>query len=50
VKSDQDEEETMDTIALDSRLSQPVRDFIGRQGKLLIDGKLAAAVSGKSRR
>jgi phenylacetaldehyde dehydrogenase len=38
----------MDTIALDPRLSQPVRDFLGRRGKLLIDGKLVAAVSGKS--
>ncbi len=38
----------MDTIALDPRLSQPVRDFLGRHGKLLIDGKLVAAVSGKS--
>jgi phenylacetaldehyde dehydrogenase len=38
----------MDTIALDSRLSQPVRDFLGRRGKLLIDGKLVDAASGKS--
>jgi len=38
----------MDTIALDPRLSQPVRAFLERGGKLLIDGKLVAAASGKS--
>ncbi|HVJ51714.1 MAG TPA: aldehyde dehydrogenase family protein [Aliidongia sp.] len=38
----------MDTIALDARLSQPVREFLGRRGKLLIDGKLVDAASGKS--
>jgi phenylacetaldehyde dehydrogenase len=38
----------MDTIALDSRLSQPVKKFIERRGMLLIDGKLVAAASGKT--
>ena len=38
----------MDTIALDPRLGAPVREFLGRGGKLLIDGKLVAAASGKS--
>ncbi|MFI4986427.1 MAG: aldehyde dehydrogenase family protein [Alphaproteobacteria bacterium] len=38
----------MDTIALDSRLSLPVREFIERRGRLLIDGKLVAAASGKT--
>ncbi|MEI9983444.1 MAG: aldehyde dehydrogenase family protein [Aliidongia sp.] len=38
----------MDTIALDPRLGAPVRAFLERRGKLLIDGKLVAAVSGKS--
>ena len=38
----------MDTIALDPPLGAPVREFLGRGGKLLIDGKLVAAASGKS--
>jgi phenylacetaldehyde dehydrogenase len=38
----------MDTIALDARLGRPVREFIERRGKLLIDGKLVAAASGKT--
>jgi phenylacetaldehyde dehydrogenase len=38
----------MDTIALDPRLSRPVKDFLERRGKLLIDGELVAAVSGKT--
>ena len=38
----------MDTIALDPRLGAPVRAFLGRGGKLLIDGQLVAAASGKS--
>jgi phenylacetaldehyde dehydrogenase len=38
----------MDTIALDPRLSQPVRSFLERRGKLLIDGELVAAASGKT--
>src|ERR1700759_4353919 len=38
----------MDTIATDPRLSQPVKEFLDRRGKLLIDGKLVDAVSGKS--
>ena len=38
----------MDTIALDPRLSEATREFLGRGGKLLIDGKLVAAASGKS--
>ena len=38
----------MDTIALDPRLSPAAGEFLGRGGKLLIDGKLVEAVSGKS--
>jgi phenylacetaldehyde dehydrogenase len=38
----------MDTIVLDARLSQPVREFVGRCEKHLIDGKLVSAVSGKT--
>jgi phenylacetaldehyde dehydrogenase len=38
----------MDTIALDPRLGASVRAFLERRGKLLIDGKLVAAVSGKT--
>jgi phenylacetaldehyde dehydrogenase len=38
----------MDTIALDSRLSIPAKQFIERRGKLLIDGKLVPAASGKT--
>jgi phenylacetaldehyde dehydrogenase len=38
----------MDTIALDPRLGTAARAFLGRGGKLLIDGKLVAAASGKT--
>ena len=42
----------MDTItdagALDSRLSAPAKAFVGRRSRLLIDGKLVAAASGKT--
>jgi len=38
----------MDTIALDPRLSTDTRAFLNRVGKLLIDGKLVPAASGKS--
>src|SRR6201991_1871826 len=38
----------MDKIATDPRLSQPVKEFLERRGKLLIDGKLVNAISGKS--
>jgi phenylacetaldehyde dehydrogenase len=38
----------MDIIATDPRLSQPVKEFLDRRGKLLIDGKLVDAVSGKT--
>ena len=38
----------MDTIALDNRLGAPARDFIGRRSRLLIDGKLVDAASGKT--
>jgi phenylacetaldehyde dehydrogenase len=38
----------MDTIALDNRLSPAARAFVGRPHRLLIDGKLVAAVSGKT--
>jgi phenylacetaldehyde dehydrogenase len=38
----------MDTIALDNRLGADARAFIGRRSKLLIDGKLVDAASGKT--
>ncbi len=42
----------MDTItdagALDSRLSAPAKAFVGRRSRLLIDGKLVDAASGKT--
>jgi phenylacetaldehyde dehydrogenase len=38
----------MDTIALDPRLGSAARAFLGRRGRLLIDGKLVDAASGKS--
>jgi phenylacetaldehyde dehydrogenase len=38
----------MDTIALDPRLGTAARAFLGRGGKLLIDGALVAAASGKT--
>ncbi|ODT18145.1 MAG: betaine-aldehyde dehydrogenase [Kaistia sp. SCN 65-12] len=38
----------MDAIALDARLSSAAREFVGRKPRLLIDGKLVAAASGKT--
>jgi phenylacetaldehyde dehydrogenase len=38
----------MDTIALDNRLGADAKNFIAKQSKLLIDGKLVAAASGKT--
>ncbi|MGO8919899.1 MAG: aldehyde dehydrogenase family protein [Stellaceae bacterium] len=38
----------MDTIALDNRLSPQAREFVGRRNRLLIDGKLVDAASGKT--
>ncbi len=38
----------MDAIALDTRLSKAAREFLGRKPRLLIDGKLVAAASGKT--
>jgi phenylacetaldehyde dehydrogenase len=38
----------MDTIALDNRLSPPARKFVGQRNRLLIDGKLVNAASGKT--
>jgi phenylacetaldehyde dehydrogenase len=38
----------METIALDNRLSPPAREFIGGRNRLLIDGKLVDAASGKA--
>ena len=37
-----------DTGALDSRLGAPAKAFVGRRNKLLIDGKLVDAASGKT--
>jgi phenylacetaldehyde dehydrogenase len=38
----------MDTIALDTRLGQQARNFLGRRSQLLIDGKLVDSASGKT--
>jgi NAD-dependent aldehyde dehydrogenases len=38
----------MDTVALDRRLSQPAKDFPLFRSRLLIDGKLVEAASGKT--
>jgi phenylacetaldehyde dehydrogenase len=38
----------MDTIALDNRLSPQAREFVGRRSRLLIDGRLVDAASGKT--
>jgi phenylacetaldehyde dehydrogenase len=38
----------VDTIALDTRLSPQARKFVGQHNKLLIDGKLVNAASGKT--
>jgi phenylacetaldehyde dehydrogenase len=47
-----EERKAMDTItdagALDSRLSAPAKAFVGRRSRLLIDGKLVEAASGKT--
>jgi aldehyde dehydrogenase family protein len=37
-----------DTAALDSRLGVAARAFVGRRNRLLIDGKLVDAASGKT--
>ena len=39
---------TIDTAALDSRLGAPAKAFVGRRNRLLIDGKLVDAASGKT--
>src|ERR1700754_2015436 len=41
-------EEAMDTVTLDRRLSQPAKDFLHQPSRLLIDGKLVEAASGKT--
>src|SRR6516162_920667 len=38
----------MDTVTLDKRLSQPAKDFLHQPSRLLIDGKLVEAASGKT--
>ena len=38
----------MDTITLDKRLSQPAEEFLHQPSRLLIDGKLVEAASGKT--
>jgi phenylacetaldehyde dehydrogenase len=38
----------MDTIALDNRLGAKAREFVARRNRLLIDGKLVDAASGKT--
>jgi hypothetical protein len=37
-----------DTGALDSRLGAPAKAFVGRRNRLLIEGKLVDAASGKT--
>src|SRR6516165_9426598 len=41
-------EQAMDTITLDKRLSQPAKEFLHQPSRLLIDGKLVEAASGKT--
>jgi len=38
----------MDTVTLDKRLSQPAKEFLHQPSRLLIDGKLVEAASGKT--
>src|ERR1700732_4948873 len=38
----------MDTITIDRRLSQPAKEFLHQPSRLLIDGKLVEAASGKT--
>ena len=38
----------MDTVTLDRRLSQPAKEFLHQPSRLLIDGKLVEAASGKT--
>ncbi len=38
----------MDTITLDRQLSQPAKEFLHEPSRLLIDGKLVEAASGKT--
>jgi phenylacetaldehyde dehydrogenase len=38
----------MDAIAIDGRLSQPAKEFLHQPSRLLIDGKLVEAASGKT--
>ena len=38
----------MDTVTIDTRLSQPAKEFLHQPSRLLIDGKLIEAASGKT--
>ena len=38
----------MDAITLDRRLNQPAKEFLHQPSRLLIDGKLVEAASGKT--
>ena len=38
----------MDTVTLERRLSQPAKEFLHQPSRLLIDGKLVEAASGKT--
>jgi phenylacetaldehyde dehydrogenase len=38
----------MDTVTIDTRLSQPAKEFMHQPSRLLIDGKLVEAASGKT--
>ena len=38
----------MDTVTIDTRLSQPAKEFLHQPSRLLIDGKLVEAASGKT--
>jgi phenylacetaldehyde dehydrogenase len=46
--TDTELEETMDTVTIDTRLSQPAKEFLHQPSRLLIDGKLVEAASGKT--
>jgi phenylacetaldehyde dehydrogenase len=46
--SNKQQEDAMDTVTVDNRLGQPVKEFLHQPSRLLIDGQLVAAASGKT--
>src|SRR5438477_6159652 len=47
-KQTKTKEEAMDIATIDTRLSQPAKEFLHQPSRLLIDGKLVEAASGKT--